>query len=553
MDERPSFHGLHRVAGIREAEARLQEGLQPAELMGRAAAAVADEAARWLRDFSPLAEVALLVGPGNNGGDALLAGLALARQGYRVRAWGVDAILDSPPRAADAAIAHERWRPRPIEPLPGFQAAFEVHEVHEAHEVHATDPPRPAELLIIDGLFGIGLARPLGPPFTALFAGLQRLRRRGCRLLAIDVPSGLDADTGALPGRADARHAAPAMDAAPPMDLAPPLAADVTVTMIGDKPGLRTGLGREVSGRIRLATLQAGPEDPRPAPDGYLIDAAAARRWLPARAIDSHKGSHGDLLIIGGRDGMQGAARLAARGAIAAGAGKVSIAVASTAERAAGPADPSRPETMTWAWRDDGLARFDVVIGGCGLGFAPVVGRWLARALTHRGPLVVDADALSWLAREASLAGLLRQRDAGMTVLTPHPLEAARLLGCDAATVQHDRIAAALTLARQTGSIVVIKGSGTIIADPDGHWAINDSGGPVLATAGTGDLLAGIIGALAARLEPARAACLGVWLHGAAGDAQARLTGPVGTPAAVFAERLPEVWASLLADMPTPA
>lgn len=546
MDERPSFHGLYHVAGIREAEARLQEGLEPAELMGRAAAAVADEAARWLRDLPPLAEVALLVGPGNNGGDALLAGLALARQGYRVRAWGVDAIVDTPPRARDAAIAHARWRPRPIAPLSDFHAACDAHEAHEAEAgTHAIDPPYPAGLLIIDGLFGIGLTRPLGPPFAALFATLQRLRRCGCRLLAIDVPSGLDADTGALPGQAG--QAGPAGKEV----LGPPLAADVTVTMIGDKPGLRTGLGREVAGRIRLATLQVGPEDPRPAPDGYLIDAATARRWLPARAIDSHKGSHGDLLIIGGRDGMQGAARLAARGAIAAGAGKVSIAVASAAERAAGPADPTRPETMTWAWRDDGLARFDVVIAGCGLGFAPQVGRWLARALTHRGPLVLDADALSWLAREARLAGRLRQRNAGMTVLTPHPLEAARLLGCDAATVQHDRIAAALTLARQTGSIVVIKGSGTIIADPDGHWAMNDSGGPVLATAGTGDLLAGIIGALAARLEPARAACLGVWLHGAAGDKQARLTGPVGTPAAVFAERLPEVWASLLAGPTT--
>lgn len=584
---------LFRVASIRAAETRLQQGLAPAELMGRAAAAVADEAGRWLRCLAPRAEVALLVGPGNNGGDALLAGLILEQRGYRVRAWGVDALIDGQPRAVDAALARERWQPRPIAPLSSFAATFEAVGISDAEgSRHSGDAKAPrqgarrdplADLLVIDGLFGIGLTRPLGPPFPALFTSLQGLRQRGCRLIAIDVPSGLDADTGALPDsaalpesggsrdrstgpsgtRADATAALQgghgALAAAPAHGV---LAVDATVTMIGDKPGLRTGLGREVSGRIRVAALQAGAvhhgpsagedelppsDDDLPPPDGHLIDEAAARRWLPLRAIDSHKGRHGDLLIIGGRDGMQGAARLAARGAIGAGAGKVSIAMASAAECAAGPADPTRPETMSWPWRKDGLGRFDVVIAGCGLGFAPLARRWLAPALDHGGGLVLDADALTWLARDAVLARRLARRPAGATVMTPHPLEAARLLGCDAAAVQRDRIGAALRLARRTGTVVVLKGSGTIVADPRGHWAINDSGGPVLATAGTGDVLAGIVGALAAQVPLAHAACLGVWLHGAAGDDQARTSGSIGTPAAVFAEVLPRIWSALQA------
>lgn len=546
-------HGLYRVAAIRAAEARLQQGLAPAELMGRAAAAVADEAQWWLRERAPMAEVALLVGPGNNGGDALLAGLILARRGYRVRAWGVESILEDRPQAVDAGIAWDRWRPRPIGSLAAFTAAV------EGPDTDADPDPDPyPDLVIIDGLFGIGLARPLGPPFPALFATLQRLRQRGCRVVAIDVPSGLDADTGAGAGNGNGNFGVGTADtsagaaevsgaAAARGTIAAPLAVDATVTMIGDKPGLHTGLGREVSGIVRVASLEPRTGD-LPTPDGHLIDAAAARRWLPGRAIDSHKGRHGDLLIIGGRDGMQGAARLAARGAIGAGVGKVSIAMPSVAACAAGPADPTRPETMSWAWQGDDLGRFDVVIAGCGLGFSSVARRWLAGALDHGGGLVLDADALTWLARDAVLTRRLTRRSPATTVMTPHPLEAARLLGCDAATVQHDRIGAALMLARRTGTVVVLKGSGTVVADAQGHWAINDSGGPVLATAGTGDVLAGIVGALAAQLPLPRAACLGVWLHGAAGDTQARASGSVGTPAAGFAERLPEVWSALLAD-----
>lgn len=544
------LHALYRVATIRRLEARLQAGLAPAELMARAAAAVADEAARLLRTLPGQPEVALLIGPGNNGGDALLAGLDLAARGYRVRAFGVEAIRDMPPRAPDAAQAWQRWQPRPVEALADLQqladGAAESNEKDESGLAVATGAG-PARL-IIDGLFGIGLTRPPGEACVPLFAALQRLRRRGDLIIAIDVPSGLDADTGALPAAIDGTTASP-------------LAVDVTVTMIGDKPGLHTGIGSELAGRVVVASLLPAPgtggaaDRPEAAipsgfdsslyePDGYLIDATGARQWLPARTVDSHKGRHGDLLLIAGRDGMQGAARLAARGALAAGVGKVSI-VAASAAAARQPADPARPEVMSWPWRESALGRFDALVAGCGLGFAPQARRWLAAALDQPCPLVLDADALTWLATDRDLSARLKARAPGQTVLTPHPLEAARLLDSSVAIVQHDRIGAAIALARATGTIVVLKGSGTVVADPLEHWAVNGSGGPVLATAGTGDVLAGIIGALACQMPLARAACLGVWAHGAAGDLQAARTGNVGTPAALFAEHLPEVWQAL--------
>ncbi len=550
MNESDGLQALYRVASIRALEARLQAGLPPAALMARAAAAVAEAAAQRLRSLPGRAEVALLVGPGNNGGDALLAGLELLARGYRVRAWGVDAILGTAPRASDAAIAWQRWQPRPIEPLAALLA---LAEDPAAAAATGDGQSAPLRLVLIDGLFGIGLTRPPDAGFAPLFAALQRLRAGGNPIIAIDVPSGLDADTGALPATIAGAATAP-------------LAVDITVTMIGDKPGLHTGLGSEVAGRVVVASLRPEAsdgtktttnnnddnatnttvaDDAEPAPDGYRITAEAARRWLPARRIDSHKGRHGDLLIIGGREGMQGAARLAARGALGAGIGKVSIAVSSPAAAATQPADPARPEVMSWPWQARELGRFDAVAAGCGLGFTPIARRWLAAALSLACPLILDADALTWIATDHELRRRLRARPEGRTVLTPHPLEAGRLLERSVAIIQHDRLGAALALARRTGAIVVLKGSGTVIADAAEHWAINGSGGPVLATAGTGDVLTGIIAALACQMPLAQAACLGTWAHGAAGDAQAAASGAIGTPAGHFAERLPEVWSAL--------
>jgi hydroxyethylthiazole kinase-like uncharacterized protein yjeF len=345
------------------------------------------------------------------------------------------------------------------------------------------------------------------------------------------------------------------------------LPATVTVTMIADKPGLHTGLGLTCAGEVRVATLSDPAERPALAPsaagmllvrgvraDGVLLDAAAVRRLLPARGIDAHKGTSGDVLVIGGRLGMAGAARLAARGALGAGAGRVWIAGDS---RSTDAADPGRPEIMRAmiAAGDPLPAHVKVVAIGCGLGQDRQAWQYLQSVVGSRALMVCDADALNLLAAMPELTRPVQQRVAP-TVLTPHPLEAARLLGISTRRIQDDRIGAAQTLARRYNAVVVLKGAGTVIADSWGHYAINSSGNPVLATGGTGDVLAGIIAALAAgstavpAATAATAALAGVWLHGAAGDLVAHHIGPKGVPAGVVAEWLPAVFRLVLDAAP---
>jgi hydroxyethylthiazole kinase-like uncharacterized protein yjeF len=515
-------HGLFSVAGIRRIESAWQAQTAAGALMNRAAGAVADQATRMLRRMPADATVLLLVGPGNNGGDALLAGRLLLARGFAVRACAVESILRTEPRAQDAASAWRTWH------AGGLSLCSLLDKT-------AWLTPRPP--LIIDGLFGIGLSRPLPATITPLIAWAKRIR---APVLSIDVPSGIDADTGA----------AVAGGAVVP--------ASVTVTMIADKPGLHTGSGLAASGTVLVAPLT----DPPPTgtqpmvvstllnrgvrADAVLLDGAAIRRVLPPRGVNAHKGTAGDVLIIGGRLGMAGAARLAARGALGAGAGRVSIA---GDPRSSDAADPRRPEIMRAmvAATDPIPSRFKVVAIGCGLGQDRQAWQYLGSVIASRALMVCDADALNLLAAMPELVRQVRQRGAP-TILTPHPLEAARLLDMSTGRVQADRIGAAIALARKFNAIAVLKGAGSIIADPEGHHAINGSGNPVLATGGTGDVLAGVIAALAAGTlggvgsTAATAACAGTWLHGAAADLVARQVGPAGVPAGRIADWLPAVF-----------
>jgi hydroxyethylthiazole kinase-like uncharacterized protein yjeF len=276
------------------------------------------------------------------------------------------------------------------------------------------------------------------------------------------------------------------------------------------------------------------------------VDEDAVRARLPVRPIDAHKGRFGDLLVIAGAPSMRGAATLALLGAQAVGAGRLYLGLAPELDPDHGidtPADPVRPELM--ARRVDtadpdaarGLGPASALVVGCGLGRGPVSLRVLAAALGHPAALVLDADGLNGIAADARLFERLASRAAAgrPSVLTPHPLEAARLLGVLTADVQRDRIGAAHRLAVACGACVVLKGPGTVIALPDGRWSVNASGGPILSVAGTGDVLAGVIGGLlAAGLAPADAAACGAWLHGAAGDALVSTpewAGSVGLPA----------------------
>ncbi len=490
---------LHAVAQIRDIERAALASLPPCTLMQRAGQATATLALQLLHAATPVPRVLVVAGPGNNGGDALEAAATLAEQGIHVE---VLCVTDPAPArySGDAALAHER--------ATDSAASFTSFNQLEATQGGDFN-------LAIDGLFGIGLARAPEGDFLRAIALLNRLR---CPVLAIDVPSGLNADSGALVG-ADA------------------VRARHTITFLANKPGLHTGQGRDHAGAVHVDDLQVDA-DLFGAPQATLNHPALFSTYARQRRHASHKGSFGDLTVIGGAAGMGGAVLLAARMGAMAGAGRVFAAFAGHVP----PFDPVHPELMC---RDAHAVTLSqgAVVAGPGLGVSTDANDLLSRALACRLPLVIDADGLNLLAEEAPLQHKLAARSAP-AILTPHPLEAARLTGTDVQAVQADRIGVALALARRYWSVVVLKGSGSVIAAPDGRVVINGSGNPALATAGSGDVLSGLCGALLAQQWPAwEAALAAVWLHGcAADDMVAAGIGPVGVTAG---ELLPYIRAAL--------
>lgn len=474
---------LYTVAQLRAIEQAACAGLAPGILMQRAGKAAADFALELLGDRRDR-PVLVLAGPGNNGGDALEAAANLAEA-------GVDAtVLHLPGRrdaSAETAAAYERAR---------------------AGSVGWIDmlPPGAEWGLVIDGLFGIGLERPVDGDYRELVVGLETIR---CPILALDVPSGLDADTGAVIG---------------PDGIA--VRATHTITFLADKPGLHTADGRDHAGQVRVDMLGVGV-DALPRATARLNGLPLFAGRFTARRHNSHKGSFGDVAIVGGAHGMAGAPVLSARGALYAGAGRVFVA----ALGAPPGYDSSQPEIMFRAADDfDFLGRTLVI--GPGMGDSANAIRLLARALDSDSPLVIDADALNLIGASPDLQSRLAQRTAP-AVLTPHPLEGARLLGMTAAVVQSDRLEAAREMALRTNATVILKGSGTVIARPDGEVLVNPTGNAGLATAGSGDVLAGVCGALLAQGWPGwEAAAAATWVHGAAADALVdEGVGPIGLTA----------------------
>lgn len=464
---------LFDVAHTRCIEAEALAGLPPHTLMQRAGAAVA----RLALALAPHARcIRIVVGPGNNGGDGLDAAIRLQGAGKRV-----EVLLAAAPAAADALHALQRARAAGV----------------------AIDPARPTALqsqdLAIDALLGIG-ARPVldGP----LFAAIRGLAGLTCPVLAVDLPSGLDADTGHAPGAC--------------------VRADHVLSLLTLKPGLFTAHGRDQAAQVWLDTL--GIDAPTESPQAWLGGAQADA--APPRRHAQHKGSFGDVAIVGGAPGMAGAALLAARAAHAAGAGRVYLELL---DPDAAAFDPVRPELMLRRGWTAGAApealEDATVVCGCGGGDA--IRADLPRLLAQAARLVLDADALNFVAADEMLRGQLRLRARrGLaTLITPHPLEAARLLDRGSAEVQSDRLRAAQELAAALHCAVVLKGSGTVIAAPGRSPRINASGNASLATAGTGDVLAGWTGGhWAQRVEADpferawQAAIHAVWLHGFAAD-----------------------------------
>jgi hydroxyethylthiazole kinase-like uncharacterized protein yjeF len=479
---------LYSVEAIRAIERSAAAALPPGTLMKRAGEAAAHFALELLGERHDL-PVLVLAGPGNNGGDALVVAANLRQAGLDVMVLHLASSARPSDEAAAALEAARASSARFVDTLP--------HGVEVA--------------LVVDGLFGIGLARGLDERCARLAAALGALRRP---VLALDVPSGLDADTGAIVGSAQDGIA---------------VRATHTITFIADKPGLHTCAGRDHAGQVRVESLGidkrhfVAPVARINAPELFLPNLARMRRDQ-----NTHKGSFGDVAIVGGAKGMAGAPILAARAALYAGAGRVFVASIGP-----GPAyDPVQPELM---FRDAATLDFSgrTLVIGPGMGDSDEAVHLLAKAIDSACPLVIDADALTRIAASADLQARIAQRKAA-TVLTPHPLEAARLLGVTASVVQAGRLEAARELALRLGAAVILKGSGTIIADGrEDLLTINDTGNPGLATAGTGDVLAGLCGALLVQGWPAREAALGaVWMHGAAADAMVDDgIGPIGMTA----------------------
>ena len=460
---------MHGPIYLTEDIRRIEQGYADASpaLMERAGAAAAATAARLASERGK--DILILAGPGNNGGDARVVAERLKEQFFRV------SVVSSLEELADRSWA-----------------------------------------LVIDGLFGIGLARELEGDYATL---VEYANRQGCPILALDIPSGIHSDSGRALGRA--------------------VRATHTVTFIALKPGLLTLDGPDHCGEISVATLDLDLRQKFGA-SGWVASPALFEEVLKRRPRNFHKGMAGSLGILGGAAGMCGAALLAGRAALKLGAGRVYVGLL---EEDSVRLDYGSPELMIRHADDVFGQELDALVVGPGLGESERAETLVGAALASDIACVLDADALNLISENEDLRKACARRSAE-TLLTPHPAEAARLLACTVAEVQHDRVKAAKILAENLRASVVLKGNGSVIVARDGHWFINASGNPGMASAGMGDALSGILGALLAqRYTGESSLVLGVHLHGAAGDALAQDgIGPVGMTASELIDAARRLW-----------
>ncbi|MEM7495547.1 MAG: NAD(P)H-hydrate dehydratase [Myxococcota bacterium] len=490
--------GIWSVARLRAVEqAAVDEGIDESMLVERAAAG----AARVIEQCYPsAARIAILCGTGNNGADGYALACRLRRARHEVCVWApcgeprTQAARHVCAACAQAGIPIHRGVPRGEEP--GFD-------------------------LIVDALFGIGLSRPVEGNARECIAWMNQT---AAPTLALDIPSGLHADTGQIMGCA-AR-------------------ADHTVTFLGLKRGFFTADGPDVTGRLALDDLNVSATVP-PQPSASVLNEKELIKLLPPRRRSAHKGCFGRCLIVGGGLGMPGAALLAAHAALRVGAGLVRVA---THPQHASAAACSQPEALWHGVTDVAelekvLSRASCIVVGPGLGLSSWGRSLWDRVVQAKCPLVVDADALTLLAQQPC-----RRSD---WILTPHPKEAAGLLGCSVVKIQRDRFAAAEELCRRYGGVAVLKGAATVIASNassvesafEKRCDVCLAGNPGMASAGMGDVLAGILGGLSAQLHPSSAglndvARLGVLLHAHAGDLAAVARGERGLLARDVIDRL---------------
>ena len=465
---------LYRTQQVRELDrlAIQTAGISGFELMSRAGKEVFD----WIgRKWPNTQSLAIFCGAGNNAGDGyIIAGLAL-NAGLRA---SVYSLIDPENLKGDALLAYQNFIA-----VDGKVISFEADQVISAD-------------VFVDALLGTGLDRPV----SGLYAeAIQTINHQAEKVIAVDIPSGLNADTGSVMGLA--------------------VKADATVSFIGLKQGLLTGLAAEYCGDIIYASLAV--------PDSVCAEvpvsaARVVKRAWPQRNRCAHKGSYGHVLVVGGDLGYSGAARLAGEAALRVGAGLVSVA---THSNHAGHMNSDRPELMCHGVENARqltvlLEKASVVVLGPGLGQSDWAKELFAAAQAFQKPMVVDADGLNLLAQAP-------QKKSNW-ILTPHPGEAARLINCATSAIQHDRFAAAAAIQAKYSGVAVLKGAGTLIVSED-EVAVSTTGNPGMASGGMGDVLAGVIaGLLAQGFSLANAAQQGVFGHGWAADSAAKKAGERG-------------------------
>ena len=479
-------------------------------LMENAGRGATDVLVRELLDGDATgARVAIVCGAGNNGGDGLVIARHLVVRGAEPV---VFLVGDSIRTSADARANLAAWR--------GLGGA--VQELPEGGPLDALLEAMADADVVIDALFGTGLDRAI----EGLFADVVRaINAAPTPCFAVDLPSGLDADTGGVLGVA--------------------VEAEATVTFAHHKLGLLTPGGAQRAGRVHVVDIGVpGSLVAHVGGSAQLLEASDLAQWITPRAPGAHKNSAGHVVVIAGSAGKIGAPRLVAHGAMRAGAGLTTIA---TWPETASAVETTVLEVMTARIDakapgdslDAILVHKDAVVVGPGFGLGEDARTAVEYLLASwRGPMVVDADALTMFAGRPSVFMAAKH-----AILTPHPGEIAKLLGKTPAEVEADRFHAVREAVAATGAVVVLKGAHTIVASPDSRMAVTPVACPALATAGSGDVLGGIVGAMACRLPPFEAACAGVMLHALAGEAWSNAHGGAdrGMLASEIADRLADL------------
>ena len=487
-------------------------GMPGFHLMDAAGSGAAALIGRWLAPIRGR-RIVVVCGKGNNGGDGFVVARRLRARGAAVTVF-LTARREEVQGDAAEALAGWRGRVEAIDAGPDPGALVRALERAEA---------------VVDALLGTGLTGPARGQAAAAIEAINEAGRRGIPVIALDLPSGLSSDHGAL--------------------LGPTVKATRTVTFAGLKRSLLLHPAAALAGPVDVVDIGVSEAEAARGVTTWRLEAADVRRHFPAREADAHKGRFGHLLIVAGSLGKTGAAVLAARAALRSGVGLCTVATPASQQPIVAAQAPeymteALPETaagsLALAGRERILElahRMDAVALGPGLSLQPET-QELARLLVAEveRPLVADADALSALAGHLDLL----RRALGPRALTPHPGEMARMLGGSVDSVQGDRLEVARSFGREHRVALALKGAGTAIGGPDGRVVVNPTGNPGMAKGGSGDVLTGIVGALLARgLDPVAALEAGCYLHGLAGDLTAAERGEIAMIAGDIVEKLP--------------